>query len=85
MPNTSFGPPVGTPALANSSATITCSSAVSPAPPYSVGQPGASRLFSNSVLRHSFTKVSSSSPSSEPMPFQLLGSFSARNACTFSR
>ena len=41
MPNTSFGPPVGTPALANSSAMITCSSGDSPPPPYSTGQPGA--------------------------------------------
>ena len=41
MPNTSLGPPVGTPALANSSARITCSSADSPPPPYSCGQPGA--------------------------------------------
>ena len=40
MPKPSFGPPVGTPALANSSARITCSSADSPPPPYSTGQPG---------------------------------------------
>ena len=38
MPNTSLLPPVGTPAFVNSSARITCSSADSPAPPYSVGQ-----------------------------------------------
>ena len=41
MPNTSLFPPVGTPARANSSAMITCSSADNPPPPYSTGHPGA--------------------------------------------
>ena len=41
MLNGSLGPPVGTPARANSSARMTCSVALSPAPPYSWGQPGS--------------------------------------------
>ena len=41
MENTSLVPPVGTPAWANSSARITCSSAVRPGPPYSVGHDDA--------------------------------------------
>ena len=45
MPNTSLPTPAGTPALVNSSARITCSSAVRPAPPYSFGQRAASSRF----------------------------------------
>ena len=41
MPKTSLPCRAGTPALVNSSARITCSSAVSPAPPYSFGHDAA--------------------------------------------
>ena len=64
---------------------ITCSSADSPAPPYSFGHPVARYPPSYSVRRQSFTKSISAGPSSLPIPPQLAGSFSAKKAWTFSR
>ena len=68
--NPSLPPIVGTPALANSSLRMTCSRAVMPAPPYSAGQFGASRLCSLSTSRHCFCHSKRSSSGSAPMPFQ---------------
>ena len=77
MPNTSLGPPVGTPALANSSAMITCSSADSPPPPYSTGQPGARYPASYSTVRHHVDEVLQlvvlQRPDAGPVARQLLG------------
>ena len=86
MPNTSFGPPVGTPAWANSSARITCSSARQPGA--AVLDRPAGREVAGLVQRLAplgRRTRSMASPSSVPMPAQSAGSFSARNAWTFSR
>ena len=61
IPNPSWGPPVGTPALQNSSATTTISSGDSPPPPYCWGHDGASSPFSYSVVRHCSVKLATAS------------------------
>src|SRR5690242_17167585 len=85
IPKPSLGPWAGTSALANSSATTTCSIAVSPAPPKSLGQATARRPASASVARQSSSHPARWPAGSAPMPRQSAGRCSARNALIFSR